>query len=181
MGGGRRASYRMESQSLNRRVETWRAGKVRSKGGYDSISLVTTGNDYSPSYAPLRRRERRRRAARLTLNERFHLKTLPALSRAPTTTRIARVTNARGGLSVGTSADVILPLSRLHLTKNGCRASMRIGPDNYRSANVSTYRTFIDVQKRDEEYYPRFDRRLSFLTTTVLLFRGDKSSCRERY
>lgn len=42
----------MESQSLNRRVETWRAGKVRSKGGYDSISLVTTGNDYSPSCAP---------------------------------------------------------------------------------------------------------------------------------
>lgn len=42
-------------------------------------------------------------APRLTLNERFHLKTLPALSRAPTTTRIARVTNARGGLSVGTS------------------------------------------------------------------------------
>jgi len=48
----RRASYRMESQSLNWRVETWRAGKVQSKGGYDSISLVTTGNDYSPSCAP---------------------------------------------------------------------------------------------------------------------------------
>lgn len=55
--------------------------------------------------APLARRRRHSiaatRAARLTLNERFHLKTLPALSRAPTTTRIARMTNARGGLSVG--------------------------------------------------------------------------------
>lgn len=87
----------------------WRAGKVRSKGGYDSISLVTTGNDYSPSRAPAPRRHRNQSCAvatwpcRLTLNERFHLKTLPALSRAPTTTRTARMTNARGGLSVGTS------------------------------------------------------------------------------
>lgn len=29
------------------------AGKARSKGGYDSISLVTTGNDYSPPLPPL--------------------------------------------------------------------------------------------------------------------------------
>lgn len=95
----------MESQSLNRRVETWHAGEVRSKGSYDSISLVTTGNDYSPSCAPRPAATglRRRYAARLTLNERFHLKTLPALSRAPTTTRTARMTNARGGLSVATS------------------------------------------------------------------------------
>jgi hypothetical protein len=93
----------MESQSLNRRVETWRAGKARSKGGYDSISLVTTGNDYSPSCAPFRHHPAATWPG-LTLNERFHLKTLPALSRAPTTTRIARMTNARRGLSsVGAS------------------------------------------------------------------------------
>lgn len=53
-----------------------------------------------PARPPPRRE--RRYVARLTLNERFHLKTLPALSRAPTTTRIARVTNTRGGLSAGT-------------------------------------------------------------------------------
>lgn len=116
---------------------TWRAGKVRSKGGYDSISLVTTGNDYSPSCAP-------RPAATVT-------RAAPSL-RGPSdverTFPLKDVTGfiARANYDANCSndecqrwiigrhlADVIPPLTRLRLTKNSWRVLMRIGPDNYRS------------------------------------------------
>lgn len=63
------------------------------------------------------------------------------IARANYEMRIARVTNAKGGLSVGTFKCNSATLTRLRLTKNGWRVPMEIGPDNYRSV-IYIYRAF---------------------------------------
>lgn len=104
---------------------------MRSKGGYDSISLVTTGNDYSPSCVPLPAAPPLRGPS--DVERTFPLKDVTGfIARANYDANCSN--DGRQRWIIGRHlADVIPQLTRLRLTKNGWRVPMRIGSDNYRS------------------------------------------------
>lgn len=114
-----------------------RTGKVRSKGGYDSISLVTTGNDYSPSCTPHSAAAVTRAAPPLRgpsdVERTFPLKDVTGFIARANYDASCSNDECQRWIIGRHLADVIPPLTRLRLTKNGWRVLMRIGPDNYRS------------------------------------------------